>query len=97
MATNPLIDATLLGLLAKAVHLPVYAVPAFASALKSLAGVATPLCLFILGASFAPAGVSGYARSLWITVFFGPDRDFRGYPGPPPCSASGAWRWASCC
>ena len=70
IVTNPLIDATLLGLLAKAVHLPVYAVPAFASALKSLAGVATPLCLFILGASFAPAGVSGYARSLWITVFF---------------------------
>lgn len=69
IATNPLIDATLAGLLAKAVHLPVYAVPAFASALKSLAAVATPLCLFILGASFVPSGVAGYVRSLWITVF----------------------------
>lgn len=70
IATNPLIDATLLGLLAKAVHLPVYAFPPFASALKSLAAVATPLCLFILGGSFAPAGIRGYARSLWITVIF---------------------------
>ena len=68
IATNPLIDATLVGLLAKAVHLPVYAVPAFASALKSLAAVATPLCLFILGASFMPSSISGGGRSLWLTV-----------------------------
>ncbi len=70
IALNPLIDATLVALLAKAVNLPVYAFPAFASALKSLAAVATPLCLFILGASFAPAGIKDYARSLWITVAF---------------------------
>ena len=70
IATNPLIDATLFGLLAKAVHLPVYAVPVIASVLKSLAAVATPLCLFILGGSFAPAGIRGYARSLWLTVIF---------------------------
>ena len=70
IATNPLIDATLVGLLAKAVHLPVYAFPALGSALKSLAGVATPLCLFILGGSFAPAGIGDYAKSLWITVLF---------------------------
>ena len=70
IATNPLIDATLVGLLAKAVHLPVYAFPALGSALKSLAGVATPLCLFILGGSFAPAGIGNYAKSLWITVLF---------------------------
>ena len=59
---NPLIDATALGLLAKAVHLPVYAVTPLASAFKSVAAVATPLCLFILGGSFAPASVRGYAR-----------------------------------
>ncbi len=70
IATNPLIDATIVALIAKAAHLPVYAFPAFASALKSLAAVATPLCLFILGGSFAPAGIRGYARSLWITVAF---------------------------
>jgi len=70
IVTNPLIDATVVGLIAKAVHLPIDAFPAAASALKSLSGVATPLCLFILGASFAPAGIRGYARSLWITVAF---------------------------
>ena len=70
IVTNPLIDATLVGLLAKAVNLPVYALPPIGSALKSLAGVATPLCLFILGASFTPANMHGYARSLWITVAF---------------------------
>ena len=70
IVTNPLIDATVIGLLAKAVHLPLNAFPAAASALKSLSGVATPLCLFILGASFAPASIRGYARSLWITVAF---------------------------
>lgn len=70
IASNPLIDATVVALIAKALKLPVYAFPAFASALKSLAAVATPLCLFILGASFTPAGISGYARSLWITVAF---------------------------
>ncbi|MBR1566234.1 MAG: AEC family transporter [Oscillospiraceae bacterium] len=70
IVTNPLIDATAVGLLAKAVNLPVYAFPAFASALQSLAAVATPLCLFILGGSFAPAGIKDYARSLWITVAF---------------------------
>ena len=70
IVTNPLIDATAVVLIAKAVHLPVYAFPAFASALKSLAAVATPLCLFILGGSFAPAGIRGYAKSLWLTVAF---------------------------
>ena len=70
IAANPLIDATLAGLLAKAVHLPVYAFPALGAALKSLAGVATPLCLFILGGSFVPAGIGDYAKSLWITVLF---------------------------
>ena len=68
--TNPLIDATAIGLFAKAVNLPVYALAPIGSALKSLSGVATPLCLFILGASFAPAGIRGYAKSLWITVAF---------------------------
>jgi len=68
--TNPLIDATAIGLFAKAVNLPVYALAPVGSALKSLSGVATPLCLFILGASFAPAGIRGYAKSLWITVAF---------------------------
>lgn len=70
IATNPLIDATIVALLAKAVHLPVYALPAAESVLKSLSGVATPLCLFILGASFAPAGVKDYAKELWLTVAF---------------------------
>ena len=70
IAANPLIDATLVGLLAKAVHLPVYALPFVGSTLKSLAAVATPLCLFILGGSFVPSGVGGYVKSLCITVAF---------------------------
>ena len=70
IVTNPLTDATVFALLAKAVRLPVYALPPVASAFNSLAAVATPLCLFILGASFAPARVADYARSLWITVLF---------------------------
>lgn len=70
IVTNPLIDATLAGMIAKAVNLPVYALPPVGSALKSVSGVATPLCLFILGASFTPANMHGYARSLWITVGF---------------------------
>ena len=70
IATNPLIDATVLALLAKGLRLPIYAVTPLASALRSLAAVATPLCLYILGASFAPAGMAGYLRSLWITVLF---------------------------
>ena len=70
IVTNPLIDATVVALIAKAVHLPVYAFPAFASALKSLSAVATPLCLFILGGSFAPAGMKGYSKSLWLTIAF---------------------------
>ncbi len=70
IVTNPLIDATLAALLAKAVHFPIYTIVPLASAFRSLAGVATPLCLYILGASFAPAGVRSYARSLWITVLF---------------------------
>ena len=68
IVTNPLIDATLAGMLAKAVNLPVYALPPVGSALKSVSGVATPLCLFILGASFSLGGLKGAARSLWITV-----------------------------
>ncbi len=67
---NPLIDATVISLAAKAVHLPVYSLGPLTSAFKSVAAVATPLCLFILGGSFAPASVRSYARSLWITVFF---------------------------
>lgn len=70
IATNPLIDATLAALLAKLLRLPVERVPFLYSALGSLAAVATPLCLFILGGSFKPAGIGSYARSLAITEFF---------------------------
>ena len=70
IALNPLIDATVIALIVKALRLPVYALPPLASVIKSLGAVATPLCLFILGGSFAPAGIGDYAKSLWLTVLF---------------------------
>jgi hypothetical protein len=70
IVTNPLVDATALALLVKLARVPLERVPVLTSALGSLAATATPLCLFILGGSFRPAGMRGYARSLWITVFF---------------------------
>ena len=65
---NPLIDATMLSLLVKLTGLDLYRVSAIKSVLSSVAGAATPLCLFILGASFSLGGLKGAARSLWITV-----------------------------
>ena len=65
---NPLIDATMLSLLVKLSGLDLYRVSAIKSVLSSVAGAATPLCLFILGASFSLGGLKGAARSLWITV-----------------------------
>ena len=65
---NPLIDATVLALIVKLTGLDLYRVSALKSVLGSVAGAATPLCLFILGASFSLGGLKGAARSLWITV-----------------------------
>lgn len=65
---NPLIDATVLTLIVKLTGLDLYRVSALKSVLGSVAGAATPLCLFILGASFSLQGLRGAARSLWITV-----------------------------
>ena len=65
---NPLIDATVLALIVKLTGLDLYRVSAIKSVLGSVAGAATPLCLFILGASFSLHGLRGAARSLWITV-----------------------------
>ena len=65
---NPLIDATVLALIVKLTGLDLYRVSAIKSVLGSVAGAATPLCLFILGASFSLQGLKGAARSLWITV-----------------------------
>ena len=68
IAKNPLIDATFAALLVKLIRLPIDRVPVLMSALGSISAAATPLCLFILGASFRLSGVGSYARSLWITV-----------------------------
>ena len=68
IAKNPLIDATVLALIVKLTGLDLYRISALKSVLTSVAGAATPLCLFILGASFSLAGLKGAARSLWITV-----------------------------
>lgn len=65
---NPLIDATVLALIVKLLGLDLYRVSALKSVLTSVAGAATPLCLFILGASFSLKGLEGGARSLWITT-----------------------------
>ena len=61
-------DATVLALIVKLTGLDLYRVSALKSVLGSVAGAATPLCLFILGASFSLQGLRGAARSLWITV-----------------------------
>ena len=65
---NPLIGATVLALIVKLTGLDLYRVSAIKSVLGSVAGAATPLCLFILGASFSLKGLEGGARSLWITT-----------------------------
>ena len=65
---NPLIDATVLALIVKLTGLDLYRVSPLKSVLGSVAGAATPLCLFILGASFSLQGLRGAARSLWITA-----------------------------
>ncbi len=70
IATNPLIDATFLALAAKALHFPLSAFPAISSTLTMMGAAATPLCLFILGASFVPASIRNYKKSLWITILF---------------------------
>lgn len=68
IAKNPLIDATFAALLVKLIRLPLDRVPVLMSALGSMSSAATPLCLFILGASFKLSGVGSYVKSLWITV-----------------------------
>ena len=68
IATNPLIDATFLALLFKLLRIPLDRVPILMSTMGSVAAVATPLCLFILGASFTPSSIGSGGKSLWITV-----------------------------
>lgn len=68
IVTNPLICATLLAVVIKLLGIDLYRASFFKNALSSIAGAATPLCLFILGGSFVPASIRSYARSLWITV-----------------------------
>lgn len=66
VVTNPLILASLAGLLALAVGLRL---PAFAQkAVDDVAGIATPLALIVLGGSFRFSRVRGYVRQLLIGV-----------------------------
>lgn len=65
---NPLINAALLGVICRLLKLPLYSFPPIKTTLGYFASASTPLCLFILGGSFAPASIKSYARSLWITV-----------------------------
>ena len=55
---NPLIVAIFLGLIVKILRLSLNKVPPLTSAISSLAQIATPLLLFILGASFQISSIS---------------------------------------
>lgn len=66
VAKNPLLIASVLGLLAKAVHLMLPGVlTSFASKMN---GAATPVILLLLGASFESRDLSSYKKELLICV-----------------------------
>ena len=65
---NPLIEAAVLAMLVKLLKLDIYRFAALKSVLGSFSSAASPLCLFILGASFTLKGLKAGGRSLWITV-----------------------------
>lgn len=65
---NPLIIATVLGALMRALKIQIYDFKIAETTLNFLAQPATTLCLFILGASFSPARISEHRRSLMYCV-----------------------------
>lgn len=62
--TTPLIVGSILGFSVRLLRLPLDRFPALLSALDSLSQVATPLLLFILGASFQVSSIAKYTRQL---------------------------------
>lgn len=62
--TTPLIVGSIFGFSVRLLHLPLDRFPALLSALDSFSQIATPLLLFILGASFQLSSISKYARPL---------------------------------
>ena len=66
VAKNPLLIASVLGLLAKAVHLMLPGV--LASFASKMNGAATPVILLLLGASFESRDLSSYKKELLICV-----------------------------
>lgn len=66
--TTPLVLGSILGFSARLLQLPLDSFPPLMSALNSLSQIATPLLLFILGASFQSSGVSRYKGLLSICL-----------------------------
>ncbi len=64
--TNPLIIASMAGLLAKLIHFPFYEITMLSAAVGYLAQIATPLMLFILGASFRFSSIRSVKKQLCI-------------------------------
>ncbi len=66
IATNPLIIASLIGILFNLLDIPL--IPALQKSINDLGGVATPLSLVALGGSFALEKVKEYRKQLTIGV-----------------------------
>ena len=62
--TTPLIVGSIFGFSVRLLHIPLDRFPALLAALDSFSQIATPLLLFILGASFQISSLSKYARQL---------------------------------
>lgn len=66
--TTPLIVGSILGFSVRLLRLPLDRFPPLVSALDSFSLIATPLLLFILGASFQLSSLSKYTRQLFFTL-----------------------------
>ncbi|MBE7044750.1 MAG: AEC family transporter [Ruminococcaceae bacterium] len=65
--SNPLIIGSLLGVLL--VHFGIVLPPTLEKAVSDVAGLATPLAIITLGASFTFSSIGGYLKELFIIVF----------------------------
>lgn len=66
--TTPLIVGSIFGFSVRLLRLPLDRFPPLVSALDSFSQIATPLLLFILGASFQVSSIPKYARQLSFTL-----------------------------
>ena len=67
--SNPLILGSAVGVIAKLIHFPLYEISIFGAVVDSLAKIATPLMLFILGASFRLSSIQTMKKHILFCCF----------------------------